>query len=427
MCKISRRATPLHLFRKPLGSINLRHQSSTSNGIGLEFGQGPRRTIKNFSWQWLRDSCQCPRCVHPSTRQKLHKSSDFNAKIEPISKDRRLYELSATDLKVVWPSSDASSPPHESSYPLSWLHEHSTFSKTPGYRMLPSPKSWDKAKLSSSPGLWVPYSQLRSSQEIALSSLEHLLVYGILFISGVPNSETADATCELRRLAQVFGNLRHTFYGDTWDVKSVKESRNIAYTNLNLDFHADLLYFHDPPKYQMLHSLRNRVKGGLSAFVDGFHASHRLRESSPDMFATLTTTPVHFHYDNDGHYHYNCHPTIELEQDEVRQINYSPPFQAPLMPNTPVKFYDALRRFSDLLSDDSVIFKRKMSEGEAVIFDNRRVLHARTSYEEIQDETSTEASRWLKGCYVEGDAVWDRYRILNRRLNSDAGERVLEG
>lgn len=166
----------------------------------------------------------------------------------------------------------------------------------------------------------------------------------------------------------------------------------------------------------MLHALRNRVKGGLSAFVDGFQAAQRLRDISPTMFNTLTSTPVHFHYKNDGHYHYKCHPTIEMEQDEIRQINYSPPFQAPLMPNTPMEFYDALARFDELLNDESAIFKRRMNEGDAVIFDNRRVLHARTAYEEIPGDALTEASRWLKGCYLEGDAVWDRYRMLKGQL-----------
>ena len=60
--------------------------------------------------------------------------------------------------------------------------------------------------------------------------------------TGVPNAETSDETCELRALAAAFGRIRYTFYGHVWNVRNIKESRNIAYTNLDLGLHMDLLY-----------------------------------------------------------------------------------------------------------------------------------------------------------------------------------------
>jgi hypothetical protein len=57
----------------------------------------------------------------------------------------------------------------------------------------------------------------------------------------VPNEDTVDATCELRKLAETFSNIRETFYGQVWDVVNVRNSRNIAYTNLDLGLHMDLL------------------------------------------------------------------------------------------------------------------------------------------------------------------------------------------
>ena len=50
-----------------------------------------------------------------------------------------------------------------------------------------------------------------------------------------------DETCELRALAAAFGRIRYTFYGHVWNVRNIKESRNIAYTNLDLGLHMDLL------------------------------------------------------------------------------------------------------------------------------------------------------------------------------------------
>ena len=59
-----------------------------------------------------------------------------------------------------------------------------------------------------------------------------------------------------------------------------------------------------------------------------------------------------------------------------------------------------------------------------MLFDNRRVLHARSAFEEWSEEERPsnvpkamegEASRWLKGCYLESDAVSDRMRVLRSK------------
>ena len=66
--------------------------------------------------------------------------------------------------------------------------------------------------------------------------------YGLLFVTDVPTQDRDNRTCELRHLASLFGEIRETFYGELWDVKNVRNSRNIAYTNLGLDLPMDLLY-----------------------------------------------------------------------------------------------------------------------------------------------------------------------------------------
>lgn len=74
-----------------------------------------------------------------------------------------------------------------------------------------------------------------------MQAIDQLVRYGILFVTGVPNQDTGDETCELRKLGESFGELRSTFYGMVWDVVNRKESKNIAYTNLDLGLHMDLL------------------------------------------------------------------------------------------------------------------------------------------------------------------------------------------
>jgi len=106
-------------------------------------------------------------------------------------------------------------------------------------------------------------------------------------------------------------------------------------------------------------------------------------------------------------------------------INYSPPFQAPLPVNAPPELFTALAQFSELLKRPEGRYVYRLQEGDAVLFDNRRVLHARAAFKEWQDHDRPkhvpqtregEPSRWLKGCYLEADALLDRMRILEAQL-----------
>lgn len=186
-------------------------------------------------------------------------------------------------------------------------------------------------------------------------------------------------------------------------------------------------YFEHPPRYQILHCLRNQVVGGASIFVDALHAAKTLHQQDKGSFDLLTQTPVEYHYINDGHHLHHSHPVIELDAFAsgpsdtpcIKHINYSPPFQAPLSPDTPAAFYTALRKFADILDAECSRFKYTLREGDAVIFDNRRVLHARTAFSEREDTQSLgegETNRWLKGCYLEADALLDRTRVLGRKI-----------
>jgi gamma-butyrobetaine dioxygenase len=145
---------------------------------------------------------------------------------------------------------------------------------------------------------------------------------------------------------------------------------------------------------------------------------------------------VAFHYINDGHHLHHEHPTIELSflgppkssfdgtsfstQHHIAHINYSPPFMAPLFADTPLKFYDAFKKYATLLRRPQNTYIYTLKEGDAVLFDNRRVLHARTAFVDVEAQTGgqEETNRWLKGCYLEADALLDRIRVLTTKLEA---------
>lgn len=141
----------------------------------------------------------------------------------------------------------------------------------------------------------------------------------------------------------------------------------------------------------------------------------------------------------------DSHPVLpgKLHSTQLRTAVYwSPPFQAPpsKMPRItkfvggdravdPVEaenaFYDALSLFQEKLDDPALRYEFTMQEGDAVLFDNNRVLHARTAFRDKTDEeikkdgtviTPGEPTRWLKGLYLDGSTVWDRISVLNDQV-----------
>lgn len=186
----------------------------------------------------------------------------------------------------------------------------------------------------------------------------------------------------------------------------------------------DLLYFESPPGLQFLHCVRNSTVGGSSVFADSFRAAEIVRLNSQALFKSLTSFPVTYHYVNDGkHYHYT-RPTVVLDQHSYRthkrinHTNWAPPFQAPFEADTGSEdlgsafrqFIRASKEFAKNIDDPDAQFELTLKEGECVIFQNRRVLHARRAFD------PTTGDRWLKGAYIDVDAYQSKLRVLSKEL-----------
>ncbi|KAH6910683.1 gamma-butyrobetaine dioxygenase [Coprinopsis sp. MPI-PUGE-AT-0042] len=393
-----------------------------------------------FPYVWLRDSCQSPEAIHPSTSQKLHRSSDIPLDIRPAGLAKGQFSVLTLEdnmhagvkvtpdgVEIKWEDGRVST------FSREFLETHSSPENLQKSHLAryTTPQAWTLSTITQTPNLFVTYGSLKDPKVLS-DAMVQLLKYGLVLIRGVPTEQKANETCELRTLAKMFGEIRETFYGETWDVINVVNSKNIAYTNLDLGLHMDLLYFHHPPRFQALHCLRNRVIGGTSVFVDALQASHTLFHANRQHFDLLTSTPVAFQYLNDGHHLMPetsmLHFPPSAPPPAISHINYSPPFQGPLPLSTPRKFYPALRHFSDILNDPRNTFTYTLKEGDCVMFDNRRVLHARTAFEEKKGNEREEGvrfgtgedmrttNRWLKGCYLEADAVLDRMRVSRTKL-----------
>ena len=238
-----------------------------------------------------------------------------------------------------------------------------------------------------------------------LRFLQHLERFGVAFLRNVP---TADHR-QVEKVAERFGPIRETFYGRSWDVKSVPNAKNIAYTSLFLDLHMDLMYFEAPPGLQFLHCLENSVTGGESLFLDIFNAVQILKQRDPAAYHCLSTTPVTFHYINSGHRMRFRRRTIEDDHpNEPLLVYYSPPFQGPVEcePDQMQEFYRSFKVLDGIINDPKLLYKVKLLPGDCAVFANRRALHGRTSFD------TNSGNRHLKGTYVDSDVFRDRLMHL---------------
>ncbi|PSN63434.1 Clavaminate synthase-like protein [Corynespora cassiicola Philippines] len=412
----------------PAASAQPEHLVHDASNAGQLDGKPAKHVVvsidgdpRTFDTAFLRDSCACPQCVDPDSHNKMFQTSDIPEDLEAscrtvIDKEKGWM------VELVWKNDvKGYGPDHRTRHSINWLRRAlNTELELRGGVRHDERVLWDREKITAN-NKWVDYKEYMAHDEVLFDALSHLNKYGLLFLNNVPESEESVVD-----IASRIGTLKDTFYGRTWDVRSKPKAENIAYTQHFLGLHMDLLYTSNPPYLQLLHSLRARTPGGESFFSDSFHAAHQLHSQSAFHFRTLCTSPVTYHYHHPTyHYHYT-RPTIELHPYPkyseptnlaIRRINWSPPFQAPFESRIGMENQNGLRNyisaanaFEKLVSSEENLYEYRLNEGECVIFDNRRVLHARKAFD------ATKGERWLKGAYVDDDVFFSKLRVLDERF-----------
>lgn len=390
---------------------------------------GVRIGKQSFPAVFLRDACTCPRCVDPSSKQKNFQTTDIPPTIKPSSVETQ----ADGNVNIKWAEDlPGFGNDHVSSFPKTFFEINSTQSHhgLSQERFVPSRlRLWGKPRITRCLE-YVNYEDYMTKDGTLHRALQQLHENGLVLVRGVPELEKS-----VESIAERIGPLRDSFYGRTWDVKSVPQARNVAYTAQYLGLHMDLLYMENPPGFQFLHCLKNTCGGGSSIFSDSFKAASMLSKQS---FDTLCSNYIPYHYRNAGEHYYFLRPLIEQSHtakghNNIEHINYSPPFQANHVlqitkggaSEVSTQKYDfdefmtAFREFASNVEADENLYEYRLQEGECVIFNNRRVLHGRRQF-----DTST-GERWLKGCYVDTDVFKSRYRVLAEL--SDNGRSPLPG
>jgi [2-(trimethylamino)ethyl]phosphonate dioxygenase len=285
-------------------------------------------------------------------------------------------------------------------YTAAWLRRHALDAASRAERRV-GRRLWDKSLAAHLPA--GRYADVAQGGRALAAWLSHVRDFGFALLTSVPTEP--GMVC---RVIELFGCVRETNYGRLFDVVSVENPTNLAYTGLALGNHTDNPYRDPVPQLQLLHCLEAAAEGGESIAVDGFFVAERLRREHPDDFALLTRHAVPFRYVEKGKVDIQSRaPLIELDvEGEVRAVRYNNRSAAPFdLPEEVVNpYYRAYRRFGRLLHDADALVGFKLAAGDLFIVDNQRVLHGRRGF--------GRGRRRLQGAYSDKDGLLSKLRVL---------------
>lgn len=337
---------------------------------------------------WLRDNCPCAECRDPRTGQKLFQVNDLPPDLTVAAQ----CELDG-NLEVLW--SDG----HRSRYPLAWLSEEDEGDG----RTEEGKRLWTAADFAR--GLpeaeWAAYLADPAEQAAVLAAVRR---NGFALLRGVPARER-----EVLTVAGSFGYVRVTNYGELFDVRVEPDPNNLAFTSVAIAPHTDNPYRDPVPTLQLLHCLENSATGGDSGLVDGFKAAAVLRDEHPDDFAVLTRTPVPFVFRDHRTELRADRPLIDVDpRGRIREVRFNNRSIGTLRSDDADAFYTAYRRFAAITLRPELQLTFRLDPGDCLVFDNTRLLHARTAFEQ-------DGRRHLQGCYADLDSLSSTLAVLHRR------------
>lgn len=356
--------------------------------------------LRAFPAVWLRDNCPCPSCRDPLSGQKLRDVLDVAI---DISIGAVQQAPGSADSVVVTFLPDG----HRAEFSRTWLATQASGPAGDG-RSEADKELWRAADLAGRipEGEWSHYN---SDNEERLRVLRAVRRLGFVLLHGTPLAEGT-----VLRVAETFGYVRETNYGRLFDVRVEGRPTNLAFTSREISPHTDNPYRDPVPTMQLLHCLANGVVGGDSGLVDGFQAASKLRAEAQGAFELLASTPVLFAWSDDRTSLCAERPMLGLDgRGAVREVRFNNrSMQAMRLSHDElVAFYEAYRHFAEIVGRPELRLHLRLDPGDCLVFDNVRVLHARTAFSAGAGE---QQGRHLQGCYADLDGLSSTIAVLER-------------
>jgi gamma-butyrobetaine dioxygenase/trimethyllysine dioxygenase len=327
----------------------------------------------DFHLRWLRHNCDADR--HPVTRERLIDSAELPEQLA-------VREAAIDDgvLRVTWLHDNRTS-----RYPLAWLHRHAYAVNREAVARPPSDVRL--LELDGAPG----------PAAIAGELLAKVAQHGAALVRrehGSPEAETeawvdALAARGLRVIPTHFGRIEDLRTDNTTNANTDQ----LGYTDAAIGFHTDQPFLDEPPRYQLLQSIRAADRGGDSILADGEAAFRYLASLDVEAADLLRRTPVRFHRQQKEFEREVVSPIVTLRDGRVHvRSSYFTvaPYQLPFDRMT--AWYRAHDQFVRILRDPRHHFAFRLRPGDVLVYDNHRMLHGRTAFA---------GSRWVRGVYFD--------------------------
>ena len=378
-----------------LASIRAWRRSPTTSQTQLRSpSRGMDGTTTTYPWVWLRDHAHDEETFHPITMQRNIHSASIDPEISATD-----VALANGDVAITWDGGDSSS------IPVAFLAQFRTPS-TASVSLGIEPILWDADMIGTGPR--TPYDDIMNSDEGMLDWLTKVSTYGFGLAVGVP--ATGEATKEL---LEKVAYIRRSIFGGFWEFEADMSKADTAYTNIELLSHTDATYSNDAP-VQLLHCLYFEGTGGESTIADSFRVAAELKKESPQHYETLSTVLIPGQYIGDGAHLMAARPLLRHDHEgNLVQVSFNNADRAPfLLPaDEMVAFYDAIRAFDRLSNEHRLQWRQQLEPGEAMLFDNWRVMHGRASYS---------GGRKLCGAYLNHEDFESKIRLLQTAAKASA-------
>lgn len=359
---------------------------ATPTGLDVLLPDGRRAYFNAF---WLRDNC--PSSFDPVTRERTY---DILHRAAPPVVASAAVEGDA--LVIRWQGED-----HVTRHPLGFLAAHAD----------PRPRP-DIAELARRPWYADHYRQVARFSHAELMAdrsrvadwIEALIADGVAIVTDMPDSDAG-----LAETVALIGQVRPTFWGAYFDVRTRIDPDNLAYTAKALELHTDTPAEDPAPGIQFLHCRANSVAGGMSLFADGAAVAEDFRIESPAEFRLLAETAVPFYNEHDRYDMRARQRIIELDRHgAVEGLTISQHMLDILDLDQRLldAWYPAFVRFGRKLQDERYLMRFRLEAGECIVFDNHRIVHGRESY------TADSGMRYLRGCYADRGEMRSTYRAI---------------
>jgi len=348
--------------------------------LRVHFGPG-EPAHADFHWFWLRHLCDGDR--HPQTGERLLDASEVPLSIRPR---RVALDEARGSVLIDWDEPSG----RQSRYDLGWLRAHAY---APDRIEVPPPPS-DLGRIT------LGARDFADPEALTAACLGRLAAHGAVLVRGFsgrrpPEGETetlieAFQSAGLTVIATHFGRIEDLRTDNTTNANTDQ----LGYTDAPVDLHTDQPFIDKPPRYQMLQCVRPAQMGGDSALCDAEAAARYLASIDEEAYRLLTTVPVRFHRKQKEFESVWEGPLLDLRGPSGFQVRYSyftyAPFQRPFAEME--AWYRAYGRFARLVRDSAHQYRARLEAGDFVLYDNYRMLHARTGFS---------GARWMRGIYFD--------------------------